>query len=433
MAGYSSTAVYKEWKLSKSQRLYVIFAKNDQDSGLVSNCVLVSLFVEGRCSCGYSILLKLLRFKFEVKLQRRMVHDEFLQVLEQDRYGYGETKKSQELRIKFGSTTSEIHSRDYNRLEHSQFGGSEIRFGSSEEAATLGGYGGAVLSFQSYISGLLQCEKISEVLRISFQEQQRFSLVLCEEDVGSVSMGSPQEAWSIHMDQEEQFKVELFESITKLNKFREFSKSSYKEINSKCCWYCHKRVQEGLSYGENRVLGKVWNMQGICIPGCGGVMQVRELQVSTTESVSGIVTGFGLSRDLYIESLLNRVELGGVFCWSKQWFLESKCFWCEAVVIQFLQEFQESIISGYGKSQRKINEEVWRDTSLWSGGKRNLRRRVLGVVKAVTGFTKFKGAVAKMSSGYEAEEYIFSGDCKEMQDTEDEQVCSITGGKLKRR
>ncbi|KAL0645104.1 hypothetical protein Bca4012_099376 [Brassica carinata] len=131
-------------------------------------------------------------------------------------------------------------------------------------------------------------------------------------------MGSPQEAWSkttsrqshyrydksiykilvrcafagIHMDQEEQFKVELFESITKLNKFREFSKSSYKEINSKCCWYCHKRVQEGLSYGENRVLGKVWNMQGICIPGCGGVMQVRELQVSTTESVSGIVTGF---------------------------------------------------------------------------------------------------------------------------------------------
>ncbi|KAL0748924.1 hypothetical protein Bca101_030926 [Brassica carinata] len=86
------------------------------------------------------------------------------------------------------------------------------------------------------------------------------------------------------MDQEEQFKVELFESITKLNKFREFSKSSYKEINSKCCWYCHKRVQEGLSYGENRVLGKVWNMQGICIPGCGGVMQVRELQLSSRVS-----------------------------------------------------------------------------------------------------------------------------------------------------
>ena len=55
MAGYSSTAVYKEWKLSKSQRLYVIFAKNDQDSGLVSNCVLVSLFVEGRCSCGFGM------------------------------------------------------------------------------------------------------------------------------------------------------------------------------------------------------------------------------------------------------------------------------------------------------------------------------------------------------------------------------------------
>ncbi|WZZ33873.1 hypothetical protein YC2023_017274 [Brassica napus] len=39
--------------------------------------------------------------------------------------------------------------------------------------------GGAMLSFQSYISGLLQCEKISEVLWMSFQEQQRFSLVLC--------------------------------------------------------------------------------------------------------------------------------------------------------------------------------------------------------------------------------------------------------------
>ncbi|WZZ57333.1 hypothetical protein YC2023_057440 [Brassica napus] len=103
LAGYSSTAVYNEWKLSKSQGMYVIFAKNDQNSGLVSNCLLVSLFVEGRCSCGFrmfgrmkiggtyefqavQILLKLSRFKFEVKLQRRMVHDEFLQVLEQDRF-----------------------------------------------------------------------------------------------------------------------------------------------------------------------------------------------------------------------------------------------------------------------------------------------------------------------------------------------------------
>lgn len=41
------------------------------------------------------------------------------------------------------------------------------------------------------------------------------------------------------------------ESITKLNKFREFSKSSYKEIKSKCCWYCHKRVQEELSYWKS--------------------------------------------------------------------------------------------------------------------------------------------------------------------------------------
>lgn len=35
------------------------------------------------------------------------------------------------------------------------------------------------------------------------------------------------------MDQEEQFKVELFELITKLNKLREFSKCSHKETNSK--------------------------------------------------------------------------------------------------------------------------------------------------------------------------------------------------------
>ncbi|WZY92708.1 hypothetical protein YC2023_065037 [Brassica napus] len=30
-------------------------------------------------------------------------------------------------------------------------------------------------------------------------------------------------------------------------------------------------------------------------------------------------------------------------------FFESRCFWCEAVVIQFLQEFQESIISVFGR------------------------------------------------------------------------------------
>ena len=84
--------------------------------------------------------------------------------------------------------------------------------------------------FQTVFSGLLQCEKVSEVLRMSLQELQRFRLVLwskkskrepsqcqqvqaqhvmvrwskrgsacgqsCEEDIGSVSMVSPQEAWS---------------------------------------------------------------------------------------------------------------------------------------------------------------------------------------------------------------------------------------------
>ena len=94
------------------------------------------------------------------------------------------------------------------------------------------------------------------------------------------------------MDQEEQFKVELFESITKRNKFREFFKSSYQETKSKCCWYCHKRAQEGLSYRELKFLVKSGTVVGVYISGRGGVMQVRELQVSTTESVSGIVTGF---------------------------------------------------------------------------------------------------------------------------------------------
>ncbi|WZY92707.1 hypothetical protein YC2023_065036 [Brassica napus] len=78
----------------------------------------------------------------------------------------------------------------------------------------------------------------------------------------------------IHMDQEEQFKVELFELITKLNKLREFSKCSHKETNSKAGAFVYQ-----------------------------GLADLFEQ---------------GLSRDLYIESLLNRVELGGVFCWSQQ-------------------------------------------------------------------------------------------------------------------
>ena len=77
----------------------------------------------------------------------------------------------------------------------------------------------------------------------------------------------------------------------------------------------------------------------------------------------------------------------------------------------------------------------------WSSGK-----EVFRFIKIDVGGNKFQEALklsaeaqSKMklngfySEKYEAEEYIFSGDCKEMQgDTEDEQVCSITGGKLKR-
>ena len=51
MAGKSYSAKVKgELKLSESRVVHVIFAKGDQGSGLVSDCVLVSSFVEEICS-----------------------------------------------------------------------------------------------------------------------------------------------------------------------------------------------------------------------------------------------------------------------------------------------------------------------------------------------------------------------------------------------
>ena len=90
----------------------------------------------------------------------------------------------------------------------------------------------------------------------------------------------------IHRDQGEQFKVELFESITKLNKFKEFSKSSYKEINSKVCWYCHKRVQEGLSYWKMEFLVTSGTGRGVCIPRSGKARRLAKHRFFATAKVS---------------------------------------------------------------------------------------------------------------------------------------------------
>ncbi|WZZ20081.1 hypothetical protein YC2023_121468 [Brassica napus] len=77
-------------------------------------------------------------------------------------------------------------------------------------------------------SGLRQCEKVSEVLRISLQELQRFKwssrvqhvVICCEEDVGSQHEFLKEHVFT---GTQEQFEVELFETITKLNKIMENS------------------------------------------------------------------------------------------------------------------------------------------------------------------------------------------------------------------
>lgn len=66
----------------------------------------------------------------------------------------------------------------------------------------------------------------------------------------------------IHRDQEEQFKVELFESIAKLNKLKEFSKSSYTETAS-VVGIVRREYKKGWATGKkNGVFSKVWNKQG---------------------------------------------------------------------------------------------------------------------------------------------------------------------------
>ena len=85
---------------------------------------------------------------------------------------------------------------------------------------------------------------------------------------------------------EKQFKVELFESIAKLNKLRELSKSSYKETKSKCCWYCHKRVQEGLSYWKMEFSVKSETGRDVCIPSSGKVRRSAKHRFFATAKVS---------------------------------------------------------------------------------------------------------------------------------------------------
>ena len=141
--------------------------------------------------------------------------------------------------------------------------------------------------------------------------------------------------------------MELFESITNLNKFKEFSKSSYKETKSKYCWYCHKRAQEGLSYWEMKFLVTSGTCRGVCIPRSSKVHRLAKHRFFATakvsQEVSQVLWLWGREKEVnrwsdlwsevllrqiclnrvwaesfYIENLLNRVELSGVFCWSKQ-------------------------------------------------------------------------------------------------------------------
>ncbi|KAG5388080.1 hypothetical protein IGI04_029621, partial [Brassica rapa subsp. trilocularis] len=460
MGGYSSTAVYKEWKLSKSQGRYVIFAKSDQGSGLVSNCLLVSLFVEGRCSCGFrmfgrmavggiyesqavQILLKLSRFKFEVKLQKRMVstgfgtrHIWYFEELKDHNGACSSkdcfyTKVSRLLHLmNFFSASKVIKQMGFCGISPDVFSHKQtsrlirrmpgVIKKEAEEAGTC------------YVSRRMRQEKIQELIALEEYEWKRqlvveqdestaggshsrwssvmfqtvFSARRVKESQASVSRFKLNMLWSdgvkgvqlvvrvvkrisavlvwflhrkhgvkrhrgrvtvgIHRDQGEQFKVELFESITKLNKFKKFSKSSYKEINSKVCWYCHKRVQEGLSYWKMEFLVTSGTGRGVCIPRSGKVRRLAKHRFFATAKVS---------QEL---SQLSRLELG-------------------------LQGSKEQ----------------------WQGSLQVIARQMLGGNKFQEAFEAERMKLRSI---------FFSGDCKEMQgDTEDEQVCSITEGKLKRR
>ncbi|KAL0744915.1 hypothetical protein Bca101_101020 [Brassica carinata] len=73
---------------------------------------------------------------------------------------------------------------------------------------------GYSVMFQTVFSGLLQFEKVSKVLRMSFQELQRFRWSKrgsacgqrCEEDVGNFSIGSPQKAWTTRTSKQSQYR-----------------------------------------------------------------------------------------------------------------------------------------------------------------------------------------------------------------------------------
>ncbi|KAG5385578.1 hypothetical protein IGI04_037048 [Brassica rapa subsp. trilocularis] len=179
--------------------------------------------------------------------------------------------------------------------------------------------------FQTVFSGLLQSRRVKE----SQASVSRFKLNMLWSDgvkgvqlvVRDVKRISAVLVWFLHrkhgvkrrrgrvttgiyMDQEEQFKVELFESITKLNKFREFSKSSYKEINSKCCWYCHKRVQKGLSYWKMEFLVTSGTGRGVCIPRFGKVRRLAKHRFFATAKVSQELSqfpGYGKSKGRSME------------------------------------------------------------------------------------------------------------------------------------
>ncbi|KAG2298760.1 hypothetical protein Bca52824_035232 [Brassica carinata] len=96
MAGYSCFATCKELKLSGSQGMYVVFAKDDQGSGLGQIVRWSGLFVEEICSVvserGYSDFDKLFLGSGVIRKFQRSVQREKVLIRFGTRQGVGTLK-----------------------------------------------------------------------------------------------------------------------------------------------------------------------------------------------------------------------------------------------------------------------------------------------------------------------------------------------------
>ncbi|KAF2564741.1 hypothetical protein F2Q70_00016300 [Brassica cretica] len=259
--------------------------------------------------------------------------------------------------------------------------------------------GGAMLSFQSYISA--SRVKESQVSVSRFKAQQ-----------------------GIHRDQEEQFKVELFESIAKLNKLKEFSKSSYTETAS-VVGIVRREYKKGSQVSEAQIL---------CY----------------SKGVSRVVT-----ESFYIENLLNRVELSGVFCWSKQrrrvmFRFKVHTDWCRGK----LQDKHDDSVSTRVSRKHRFSFQVMESAKGRSMKKFGMTKGCEVLRKALKKTLIEDWELSRLELGlqgskeqrqeslqeYEAEKVISQDiarrcrGCRKVQGVaEVEQVCLITGEKLKRR